>query len=135
MRRLLEHKAIIYLALGYTLLLTIGSLINTGDVVEAPNNFDKLVHLVAYFGLGTLWMLWFVFKKPLDKKRQTIQKLGVITLLVILYGIGIEILQGVLTSYRNADLWDIIANAAGAGLALSVVFLLIIKSNMLKSNF
>jgi VanZ family protein len=135
MRRLLGHKVLTYFAVGYTVLLTIGSLINTGEVVETPNNFDKVVHLVAYFGLGFLWMIWFIYKKPEDTKRQGIQRLIIIVVLAVVYGIGIEVLQGVLTSYRIADRWDILANTIGAGLALPVVLLLINKSSMLKTKF
>ena len=135
MQQLLGHKVLIYLAIGYTLLLTIGSLIDTGNVVTTPTNFDKILHLVAYFGLGLLWMIWFIFKKPADKKRLRIPSLILIALLAVVYGISIEILQGVLTSYRTADMWDILANTIGAGLALPVVLLLINKSSMLKTKF
>ena len=84
MRRLLEPKVLASFSIGYTILLTIGSLINTGEIVEAPNHFDKVIHLVAYFGLGMAWMFWFVFwKKPgknnLKTTRLLLVGLGVIT--------------------------------------------------------
>ena len=43
---------------------------------------------------------------------------------------GIEVLQGVLTSYRTADYFDILANATGAFLAL-VIFNIIFRKFLL----
>lgn len=134
MRHLLEHKAFVLVALVYTALLTVGSLIKTGQAVTAPQNFDKVLHLLAYLGLGLLWMLWGVAQKPETNGRYP-QKLWLIALLVVFYGIFIELLQGILTTYRTPDAWDILANTIGVVLALLVVLLLLNKTSMLKTKF
>lgn len=38
----------------------------------------------------------------------------VLLLSVLLYGIIIEIFQGLSTTYRNADIWDVVANLIGS---------------------
>lgn len=133
MRRLLDHKGFVIVAIVYTLLLTAGSLVDSGEVVEAPKNFDKVLHLLAYFGLGLLWMLWSVFRKPNTRPNYTY--IALIVVCAVFYGIFIEFLQGVLTTYRIPDGWDMLANTIGVVLALSVVLLLINKTRMLKTKF
>ena len=133
MQRLLEHKSFVIVAIIYTLLLTVGSLIDTGKAITTPQNFDKVLHLSAYFGLGLLWMLWVVFKKPKVINRR--RKMRLIALCAVLYGIFIEVLQGVFTSYRIPDMWDMLANTIGVALAMGVVLLLMKNTRMLKTNF
>lgn len=135
MQRLLEHKLFIALAIGYTLFLTLGSLINTGELPDAPNNFDKVVHIVAYFGLAMMWYVWVLFKKPEKKTTKRLKNLFVISVLAIVYGIFIEILQGVLTTYRTSDGWDIVANSTGVLVAWCLTLLLIKKTTLLKTKF
>lgn len=135
MLRLLEHKGFILLVIGYTVLLAMGSLVNTGEVVQTPTNFDKVLHVLAYFGLALLWMLWRIFQKPTDKSRWKFNKLSLIALLAVLYGIFIEVLQGVFTTYRIPDGWDILANTIGVVAALGLILLLVNHTRMLKKKF
>lgn len=135
MLRLLEHRGFTSITIGYTLFLTVGSLVNTGEVVNAPTNFDKVLHFTAYFGLAVLWMCWNIFRKPAAGHRLKLKNLSLIALLVVVYGIIIEILQGVFTTYRIPDGWDIMANTIGVVLALGLVWLLINKTRMLKRKF
>ena len=46
----------------------------------------------------------------------------------IVFGIIIEVLQGVLTKNRQADVYDVIANSAGALFALIIIFWLNFKT-------
>ncbi|MBZ9631021.1 VanZ family protein [Salegentibacter sp. LM13S] len=86
---------------------------------------DKLLHLGAYFGLVVLWKVYFMQK---DKPHNTYKKnLFKIAGLSILFGMLIEVLQGVLTSYREPDWFDILANTTGIFLAV-IIFLLFEKS-------
>ena len=75
-------------------------------------NSDKIGHLLAYFTLCFSWLYAFKNNTFLGIKKHTI-----ITL-VILYGIIIEVLQGVLTTYRQADIYDVLANTTGVFLAV-----------------
>lgn len=83
---------------------------------DMPNinipNFDKLVHFCFYFGaavLGTLfaWETWHT-KSPLVKT------LVYIVLGAVAFGIGIEVLQYTLTTDRDGDFFDALANTCGA---------------------
>lgn len=132
MLRLLGHKVFTLLVVGYTVSLTIGSLINTQGVIDAPKNFDKLVHFIAYFGLAFLWMLWNIFKNTSEYPK--FKNLLSIAILAVIYGIFIEILQGAFTAYRMADKWDVLANSIGVVLAFVSVLLLIKNTRGLKTK-
>jgi hypothetical protein len=63
---------------------------------------DKVVHAVAFFVLG----LWFgALAGPSHWRR--------VGVLLLLYGALIELLQGAMALGRNADLWDLAADAGG----------------------
>lgn len=84
-------------------------------------NTDKLFHASAYSIIALSWLL--VFKPYNNQLKKT-----VIIALVFLYGIIIEMLQGVLTHYRQADYLDIAANLIGIGIAL-LLFNLFFQKN------
>ncbi|MBT8316459.1 MAG: VanZ family protein [Lutibacter sp.] len=71
------------------------------------NFIDKILHFSAYFALTLSWQLAFYKSVKLKIKE------SLIIVAVFFYGIIIEVLQGALTSYRQADLLDIIANFIG----------------------
>lgn len=83
--------------------------------VDLPGN-DKTIHFLFYF---VLTLLWYVALKRKYKNR--LLKFLIVGVSII-YGIIIEILQGVLTQNRQADVYDALANSAGAFLALLVIF-------------
>ncbi|PKD17732.1 teicoplanin resistance protein VanZ [Salegentibacter salinarum] len=93
--------------------------------VGSFNPTDKLLHLGAYFGLVVLWKVYFMQKN----KPRTTYKINLFKIagLSILFGMLIEVLQGVVTSYREPDWYDILANTAGILLAV-IIFLLFEKS-------
>ena len=62
--------------------------------------------------------------KPKSTYRNNLFKIAG---LAVLFGMLIEVLQGVLTSYREPDWFDILANTAGILLAV-VIFLFFEKS-------
>ena len=72
------------------------------------------MHFFAYAALNLSWLIAF-------KEREKINKVKLlISILVLSYGIIIEVLQGIITNYRQADILDILANFIG--IILSVVF-------------
>ena len=77
---------------------------------------DKTVHFLVYFVLTLTWNF------ALQKKYKNWALKYIIVFVVIGYGIVIEVLQEVLTKTRQADLYDVIANSAGALVALIVIF-------------
>jgi VanZ family protein len=81
------------------------------DLPQLPEGGDKVEHFLAYFLLAGA-------AAQLHAQRVTLWRpaLG-----LLLMGILIEILQGMLTTTRSADVADALADAAGvvAGLALA----------------
>lgn len=66
---------------------------------------DKIIHFVFYFVLIVLILNSFISKSIWFQIK--------IILLVIVYGIIIEVLQELLTKTRSADLLDVLANTVG----------------------
>ena len=83
--------------------------------VEVPGK-DKTAHFLFYFVLTLLWNF------ALQKKYKNRALKYIIVFALIFYGIVIEILQGFLTKNREADIYDVMANSAGALVALIFIF-------------
>ncbi len=71
------------------------------------SNMDKVVHLGAYFVLGTATLPALPRLKPI-----------IVWALLSLFGGGIEIMQGMMNLGRTASFFDGLANASGALLAV-----------------
>ncbi|HER40824.1 MAG TPA: teicoplanin resistance protein VanZ [Salinimicrobium catena] len=82
---------------------------------------DKVMHGGAYFGLGLLWMFFVIYNY---KNNKFLAKIVTILLVVIVFGIFIEVLQDRLTTYRQLDLYDVLANSIGVVSAGIIVWLL-----------
>ena len=105
----LSELNFLVLAIAWTIGITIASLVSLNNVpkVNILGN-DKAVHFLFYLIFVVFWGL---------VKRQSYFKIKYDLLIVafaILYGIIIEILQGVLTKTREADFYDALANFLGA---------------------
>lgn len=96
------------------ILIFFGSL-SMGGTVKSINNADKVVHLVAYAGLAWLAIPSF--------SNTSIWK---VFLILVCFGVGIEIAQSLMDFGRQGSLLDIYANAVGV--SLGVLFWLIIAS-------
>ena len=107
-KTLLERNAL-WLAIFATLgvaVLSLGAVpkLNMGLHLKSS---DKYLHFIAYFSLCLLW--FFALKDRLHRYFFRI----LIPVGLILYGIILEGMQGGLTTYRTADIYDAIANTAG----------------------
>ena len=110
-------KLALLLAIVYTIALTLASLIQLGDLsVGAFSPTDKMLHLGANFVLALVWMLFYLLK--MEQKQNYISAFIVISVLVIFFGMLIEVLQGALTTYRQPDWADVVANSIGVLIAL-----------------
>ncbi len=108
-KRLLERNALI-IAISITLLVAVLSLISLKGVVKIEiSNSDKYGHLIAYITLGISWFHVFRYRR---------NSWIYITLILIIFGMILEALQGALTTYRTADWQDGLANATGIIIAL-----------------
>ena len=106
-------------AVLYTVLITCLSLIQLGKISLGEfNPTDKMMHLGAYFVLGFMWFFYYLFRNQDNNLK--IKGFFNITILIILFGMLIEVLQGALTDYRDPDWADILANSIGVLLALSI---------------
>ena len=114
-KALLEDNAI-FIAIFFTISITIGSLVKSDlIVIEIVSVSDKISHFIAYFLLMLSWLYAFF------KKKSFTQYVKYIIIGCIAFGIIIEILQGVTTTYRTSSFLDVVANTFGVVLA-SIVF-------------
>jgi len=114
----LSERNYLYLAVIWAVLIAVLSLVSLNSISKEINisSNDKFFHFVFYAILTVLLLLY---------KRKTKYNLLII-LFVIIYGIIIEILQALLTTNREADIYDAIANSLGA--ITGLVFLRIVKN-------
>jgi len=114
-KKLLEHNAL-YVAVFNTVFIAVLSLTSLPKIdlgLHIKSN-DKYLHAFAYFTLTFVWL--FVFRNHYHKNKFKLTAL----LLLTIYGIILEGMQGGLTSYRTADMYDAIANFIGVLLALII---------------
>jgi VanZ family protein len=110
-----------WIALCWTLVVAYFCLVPSSEIpsVTIPN-LDKLVHSFFHFVFTILWFLFF--KKQVKKRNQTKLLVGAV-FFSFFFGVGIEVLQSRLTTTRNGDLFDVLANFSGAILAFVFVFI------------
>ena len=122
-------KYALLVSICYSFILTAASLLKVNSVTDKfPANSDKVFHASAYCLFTILWFLTFYYKLGLKKAKA----LSLSVLLAITFGILIEVLQGVLTSNRQMELNDVIANTIGA--LIAAVVILSLKKGLLKNN-
>jgi len=106
----LTFAIVITISITYLSLSKVSSII---PVLEIKNG-DKYQHLLAYFGM---MMSWLFVSQKLNTKR--ISRLWAV-MGVFLFGVLMEVLQQRLTTYRQADLYDVFANLSGIIIAYIV---------------
>lgn len=96
-------------AIVWTLVVAFLTLLPGKDLPEVNIvNFDKAAHLGVFGLLEWLYLLW-IPKRYLH-----------ITLICVLYGGILEVLQGTFYEDRHADVWDFVFNALGCMMALGL---------------
>lgn len=91
----------------YVVALTIGSLAHVGGIPSLGSSFDdKIYHFTAYF-------LFTILVYNYSRTTKLTHVILISAISVIIYGIIIEVLQQVLTSYRTLDVYDALANTLG----------------------
>ncbi len=132
-KKLLGHKSLLFIAFVYTSIITFGSLVNPTTLPKIDANLsDKTIHIIGYFFLTVLWAFYGFFKfRDVDFKKLLIS----ISVLTLVYGMIIEVLQSELTKNRQADIYDIYANGVGIIIAAILLIRYQKKIKKLKSNF
>ena len=108
-KNLLERSSL-FIAIGITVLIAYLSLSRPVQLNLEITFLDKILHLVAYFTLTVSWL--FALKDYSNNK--------IIFISLFLYGVLMEFLQGWLTTYREKDILDVIANTVGVLIAMLV---------------
>lgn len=132
MKKSLVPKLFFFLAIAYTIALLILSLVKTTSLPKIEiDNVDKIFHFLAYFGLVLLWYLHYYFRKGTLKFH--IRSLLMVCFTATIFGIFIEVMQRMLTTYRAGDLFDLLANLSG--IALAFIVLTLFKRQLEKWKF
>ena len=80
---------------------------------------DKIFHFLAYFVLTFLWFGACLYNFNFKKRKA----IAYASLFSVFFGIVIEVLQYMLTTYRSLDIYDVVANTFGALLAVVIIAL------------
>ncbi len=111
------------ISLVWTILIIIGSSISGNTLDEIPiiniPYFDKFIHFTWYFFLYIFWYSYIINK---DIKNQKIAVRIILIISIIFFGLIIEILQDKVFIKRSTDMFDFIADAAGAFFAFLIFF-------------
>ena len=117
-KALLGHKALLSVAVVYTVAITIASLAPISELPKITYEFaDKWAHLLIHAALFFIWASGFENIKGSVISWKTI---SYVLIGCLGYGIIIEILQDVCTTYRKADVLDVVANILGSFVGLLV---------------
>tara|TARA_Y100000034_G_scaffold137046_1_gene219675 strand:+ start:85912 stop:86277 length:366 start_codon:yes stop_codon:yes gene_type:complete len=111
------------LAISITIGIGVLSLVKPPTIEVSVSNFDKLLHVFAYFCLATSWLM----------ALRNRNKPYLIIVGCVIYGIVIEMLQLSMTDYRTGDLNDVLANTTGAIIGF-LLFNYLNKNILLKTN-
>lgn len=116
---LFEHRKIIY-----TLFILITVAILALTMLPSQHlhqnrlfQYDKIGHFMMFFSWTLVFGLLYLSKNPGNLN------LGIIFFSGALFGIGVEILQGVLPFGRSIDIYDAIADLFGAATATLLLYL------------
>ena len=114
----MDKKLISQIAVYYTLILIILSLVPIPDL-GLPRfkllEFDKLIHFIMYLILAIIWGL-----KIENFSKRKIE----ISTYLILFGLGLEILQHVLPFGRYFDIGDFVVNSVGVLFGVFILYYL-----------
>src|SRR5690606_7023947 len=102
------------------LVLTMVCLMSFKKLPDVGVSFaDKIFHALTYTILAFLWFNSLVFQFKINKIKAIIYA----SIISIIFGIIIEVLQGALTSTRQADVYDVLANSFGVLIMASLLML------------
>ena len=110
------------ISVGYTIALSILSLVRLADVPKLNTGYDdKIAHFVLYAGLCLFWFMSFYALKSKSS-------LVLASLLSIGFGLVIEILQGIVSIHRTTEVFDLVANCLGV---LTMAFIINAKKQVI----
>lgn len=91
---------------------------------------DKVVHFIFYFVAAILGIL--LIRERTKAKLNLSRSVVITVLLVIIYGIVIEVIQSTFTLNRSGELYDVLANSLGAIFGAGFIIILFSGKTPLK---
>mgnify|MGYP002395332584 CR=1 FL=1 len=127
---LVIKKGLFLVVVAYTIVLVTVTFIDIDGVPKLGSSFDdKIFHVLAYVGLGFLWVTYYKIVKPN-------KSLWYIFLVLLSFGIFLELVQHQINPNRTFDLVDLLSNCFGVVLGTIVAkYSNIFKLNMFKALF
>src|SRR5690606_31008191 len=117
-------KCVFIVTVFYSLALATVCLMELKGLPDTGISFaDKIFHALSYAVLTFLWYNTLVFQFKMSATKALIYA----SILAIIFGIIIEVLQGTVTRTRQSDVFDVIANSLGV---LFLVFVLFVKNKI-----
>ena len=122
----MPNRIIIFsFSLFYTLVITVLSLVQLGDIPKLNTGFDdKIAHFLFY---AIFCLMWFLSFYSFKIKRS----LFAASAFSILFGLIIELIQSQATVYRTGEVLDFLANTIGA---LAMTMLIYLKKEVIIKN-
>ncbi len=113
----LSERNFFWLAIIWTVIVTVLSLVSFHSIPSVKIvGSDKTVHFLFYLVFVILWGL--ATNQTYFNRKYVL----FVVISAISYGIIIEVLQSVLTSSRQADFYDVLANTVGAIVGSVILF-------------
>lgn len=118
----LERKTLLSIAIAYSIAVSLLFFLPTWlfasnetiSEIKIPH-LDKWVHGILFFMLVYLWQ-WYYFK--LNKHTISKSTIAVLFIILMVYGIIIEVFQELTPVSRSGDLLDFLADMLGAVLGI-----------------
>ncbi len=115
-KNLLAVKRLFLIALSYSFVISVLFFLPTTEIPKVSfSGADKIVHIIVYFILINAWLAYFYVK---NNFLFNVKWAAILVFITLLYGIIIEILQGLFTDSRSADIFDLFANLIGTILGI-----------------
>ena len=126
----MDYKVKIFQAVFvlWVITITILSLVEPENFTKIDvKNSDKYVHFITYF-----WLTFLLYLALPKNQLNLNSRLLFSFLFSVIYGIIIEVLQGVVTAKRQPEILDVFANTLGSLLAVLVICFLLPRVKFLK---
>ena len=103
----MDKRFLLLIAIVYSIALTVVSLVNINGVPKIGFSFDdKIYHFFAYLLLALIWITYV-------KSRNDKYELRIAFVILMVFGIVLELVQHPLNPNRSFDNYDLIANCLG----------------------
>ncbi len=130
------RKALAFAAYAYVVFIVVVSLSKfvIGILPRDVPNSDKYAHAIAYMLFVVIWGAFLGSDVDVVSKAHYIKKIVKAFVFGVLFGVLMEIAQWTLTSYRQFDVLDMLANTLGAVFGLLIMRLSLKYFSLIKKS-